>query len=113
MGRFFVLREGRKTVKRIAIAVVLLAAIFVASTAKAQVVDGQLDHFACYTGRPLKASPGFEPIPGVTLRDQFERVTFEVRRPLDICNPARKNDEPVSDAETHLKAYQIGRASCR
>ena len=107
MGRFFVLREGRKTVKRIAIAVVLLAAIFVASTAKAQVVDGPLDHFACYTVRPLKGTPRFEPIPGVTLRDQFERVTFEVRRPLDICNPARKNDEPVSDAETHLKAYQV------
>jgi len=94
-------------VKRIAIAVVLLAAIFVASTAKAQVVDGPLDHFACYTVRPLKGTPRFEPIPGVTLRDQFERVTFEVRRPLDICNPARKNDEPVSDAETHLKAYQV------
>ena len=93
--------------KRIAIAVVLLAAIFVASTAKAQVVDGPLDHFACYTVRPLKGTPRFEPIPGVTLRDQFERVTFEVRRPLDICNPARKNDEPVSDAETHLKAYQV------
>lgn len=88
----------------------LLLAALVASSVQADGSGSPLDHFLCYKTKLPKGTPRFTPIPGVTLRDQFERITFDVKKPLDVCNPAQKFVEPVYDARTHLKAYAIKRA---
>jgi hypothetical protein len=62
------------------------------------------DHYLCYK---VKATTIFTPPPAVHLVDDFEDVTAEVRKLRALCTPASKNGEPVTDAVTHLEAYQI------
>jgi hypothetical protein len=47
--------------------------------------------------------------PGVQLDDQFGPGTVDVKRPLEVCNPADKNDEdPTAPGDPdHLVAYAI------
>jgi hypothetical protein len=43
----------------------------------------------------------------VSLADQFEEGTFDVKKPVSLCTPADKNEEGIIDEETHLEGYQI------
>jgi hypothetical protein len=43
----------------------------------------------------------------VSLSDQFEEGTFDVKKPVSLCTPADKNEEGIIDEETHLEGYQI------
>jgi hypothetical protein len=43
----------------------------------------------------------------VSLSDQFEDKDFDVKKPVNLCTPADKNDEGINDPDTHLKGYQI------
>lgn len=109
MVRF--LCSSKRKEKEMKLAVKLLVAgalvLCVSAEARAQAGALPLDHFMCYRAKAPKGTPKFVPIPGVTLRDQFETVTFDVKKPLDICNPADKNGEGIKDPSTHLKAYAI------
>jgi hypothetical protein len=65
-----------------------------------------LDHFQCYKAKPTKGSPKFEPRT-VSLTDQFETGSFDVTKPINLCNPADKNDEGLNDPVAHLEGYVI------
>ncbi len=45
----------------------------------------------------------------VTLSDRLEPGSrlFDVKKPLALCTPAQKYDEPVNDPSTHLQSYAI------
>jgi hypothetical protein len=43
----------------------------------------------------------------VKLQDQFETKRTRVIKPLELCNPAKKNEEGVEDPTAHLTCYQI------
>ncbi len=43
----------------------------------------------------------------VFLADQFGAALVDVKKPLDLCNPADKNGEGIGDTATHLRAYQV------
>ncbi len=62
-----------------------------------------VDHYLCYGVKPTTA---FDSI-GVSLADQFEMGTADVKRPVALCPPASKNLGPVIDTTTHEEAYKI------
>lgn len=49
----------------------------------------------------------------VALSDPFETGLYDVKKPVALCNPARKNAEDIVDADTHLESYQIKLATRR
>ena len=60
-----------------------------------------LDHFRCYDVQQ-------QPAPRtVKLVDQFGTTTTKVVRVIRLCNPVRKNNEPVRRAKSHLVCYSI------
>lgn len=67
------------------------------------------DHFFCYKTKATKNSAEvFIPPSPVTLTSVTEAgVRFDVKKPLSLCLPAKKNGEGVADEDTHLEAYQI------
>lgn len=67
------------------------------------------DHFFCYKTKAVKNSTEvFTPPPPVTLTTaDLAAARFDVKKPLSLCLPAKKNGEGVTDEETHLEAYQI------
>ena len=65
------------------------------------------DHYLAYKAERSRYSPWFRPRL-VTLSDQFdEGARFFVTAPVELLNPADKNGEGVSDAESHLVAYGL------
>jgi hypothetical protein len=54
-------------------------------------------------------SRSFKAMSGVRLDDQFGSGTVDVVRPMQICNPADKNDEDpgVPSNPNHLAGYQV------
>jgi hypothetical protein len=60
-----------------------------------------VDHFRCYdvTAQPAART--------VTLRDQFRTSRTAVLRVVRLCNPVRKNNEPMRRARSHLVCYSI------
>ena len=60
-----------------------------------------LDHFRCYdvVQQPAPRT--------VTLVDQFGTTKTKVVRVIRLCNPVRKNNEPVRRAKSHLVCYSI------
>ena len=64
-----------------------------------------VDHFRCYD---VQAQPASRT---VTLRDQFKTTTAKVVRVVRLCNPVRKNNEPVRRAKAHLVCYSITEAA--
>jgi hypothetical protein len=60
------------------------------------------DHFLCY-----KIKGRISPIFNVHLVDQFEDVTFDLRKVKQLCTPVDKNGEGVSDAVTHQQSYSL------
>ncbi len=90
--------------KKLQLLLAFVAGVLWVSTAYA---TAPLDHFQCYRAKASKDAPKFVPIPDIGLSDQFELIRYDVKRPLDLCNPAEKRGEPVLDSKTHLKAYRI------
>jgi hypothetical protein len=60
-----------------------------------------LDHFRCYDVQQQPAAQT------VKLVDQFGATTAKVVRVIRLCNPVRKNNEPVRRAKSHLVCYAI------
>lgn len=60
-----------------------------------------LDHFRCYDVEQQPASQT------VKLADQFGTTQAKVVRVIRLCNPVRKNNEPVRRAKSHLVCYSI------
>jgi len=60
-----------------------------------------LDHFRCYDVKPQAATKT------VKLVDQFKTTKTKVLRVVRLCNPVRKNNEPVRKAQAHLVCYSI------
>lgn len=86
------------------LAVSLFAFGMLGSLPKAQAQAGiNFNHYACYD--VIESTP-FEPRT-VTLRDQFGETHAAVVRPVKLCNPVAKNDEPVPDPDVHLVCYEI------
>jgi hypothetical protein len=67
------------------------------------------DHFFCYKTKATKnSSEVFTPPSPITLTTIAEAgVRFDIKKPLSLCLPAKKNGEGVADEDTHLVAYQI------
>ncbi len=66
-----------------------------------------LDHFKCYTARPVTRTMPFR----VTLTDQFESQEVTVIRPIMLCNPVEKCDAAgvctsIENPEAHLTCYR-------
>ena len=59
------------------------------------------EHYECY-----QIAGQFRPIPA-KLRDQFGASDARVVKPVYLCNPVQKNDQPIKDERTHLVCYQI------
>jgi hypothetical protein len=72
-------------------------------------VQPRLEHFKCYSVSPRTP---FRPRV-VQLRDQFGAVGARVLRPVNLCAPVRKNNEPVDNQQAHLKCYAIRTAASR
>ncbi|MDX6536370.1 MAG: hypothetical protein QOD37_711, partial [Gaiellales bacterium] len=60
-----------------------------------------LDHFRCYDVQQQPAPQT------VKLADQFGTTATKVLRVIRLCNPVRKNNEPVRRAKSHLVCYSI------
>jgi hypothetical protein len=65
------------------------------------------DHFLCYKAKQTRKTERFTPVRDVLLKDQFESKKFDIRKPLELCNPVNKNDEGIKNRETHLVDYVI------
>src|SRR6266571_7588359 len=61
-------------------------------------------HFLCYRAQ-LANNSQFDPV-NVELRDQFGNFSSVVLSPQQLCNPVRKNGEPVPAPFTHLACYR-------
>src|SRR5712664_3629885 len=65
-----------------------------------------LNNFECYSVEGKARRPA----PTATLTDQFGTGTVAIRRPVLLCNPAKKNNEgigPVAGGPAHLVCYDI------
>ncbi len=71
-------------------------------------VKPRQEHFKCYVER--KPDPPFQPRT-VQLEDQFGPGSARVVRPIELCNPVRKNQEPWVNRAAHLECYAIDRAN--
>jgi len=67
--------------------------------------DPTPDHYFSYVVNE-KTVPEFEKF-SIGLADQFGADLYSVVKPIRMYNPVQKNDEPINDFETHLKAYKI------
>ena len=72
-----------------------------------------LDPFLCYKAKPSKGAAKFAPR-AVALAVAFdppgESTSFDVKKPLGLCNPSDRDGAGVVDPATHLLAYQIKEA---
>lgn len=64
------------------------------------------DHYMCYKAKKTPQTPKFEKRT-VTLADQFESGSFDVKKPKAICAPADKEGEGIRDDVTHYASYAI------
>ena len=65
-----------------------------------------LDHFLCYKAEVL-IQFGVDASPPVTLVDQFNTASYEVKKAKRICVPVDKNGEGILDETIHLAGYKI------
>lgn len=61
------------------------------------------NHYKCYS---VRAQTRFR-ARTVELRDQLGYEQVRVVKPVTLCNPVRKNDEPIQNKRAHLKCYTI------
>jgi hypothetical protein len=68
----------------------------------------QIDHYRCYKAN-FKKGFTFTPPTGVSIADQFESTTADVRpgNRLIFCNPVSKNGAPILDPATHLTCFRL------
>lgn len=71
-----------------------------------------VDHFKCYTVKPHRGAPKFEPILAASIVDAFtapfhEPTVFDLKKPTRLCTPVMKNGEPIKHEASHLLCYQI------
>lgn len=64
------------------------------------------DHFLCYKAKLAKGQPKFE-VGSKTLTDQFETMSFSVKKIVSICNPVDKNGEGIAFPEIHEQGFSI------
>jgi hypothetical protein len=68
----------------------------------------RIDHFKCYVAR-LEAL--FRPRPVVTIANQFETATADVRKPVQLCTPVAKTvgtvTTPITNPTAHLVCYEL------
>lgn len=64
------------------------------------------DHYLMYQIKESKEMEKFEKI-DVQLEDQFQAGIFTVEKPVELLNPASKNDEAVSNPDTHPQSYKV------
>lgn len=84
-----------------------LASLTIVVQTFAQPATTALDPFVCYRVKPSKGSEKFEPIPLLTLTDQFESRAVAALRPLLLCNPSQIGEATTSHPAVHLEGYQI------
>ena len=66
------------------------------------------NHYLSYGIKEMKGTAKFMKR-DVTLADQFETGTFEVKKLKALYNPVDKNGEGIADPDTHLVGYEIKR----
>jgi ELWxxDGT repeat protein len=68
-----------------------------------------VDHVKCYKVKITPGSHRFTPIEGVAVADQFTGETpkrFDLKKPVRLCTPAKKNQEGIKNPTAHLLCYQ-------
>jgi hypothetical protein len=67
------------------------------------------DHFLCYKTAATKGTPPFAGATGVTLVDQFESTSVDVKKGAGLCAPASKSGEDPGAPQhpAHLRDYQL------
>lgn len=83
---------------------VLLVFMGLALSIAWDVVQPEVEHFACYGATQIRSR--FRPR-RVALRDQFGARKGRIVRPERLCNPAQKNDERFVNRDVHLKCYRF------
>ncbi len=74
-------------------------------------VSPTLDHFKCYPVTIATGTPAFPAGKQATVVDQFNQAkTYDIKKPLRLCNPVSVSGAPIQDQEAHLLCYQIRRA---
>ncbi len=65
-----------------------------------------LDHYLCY-----RVTEGSDPEVTVTLEDQFQKTSANIKGPIFFCVPCSKNDRghdyPIKNVADHLAVYTI------
>ncbi len=66
------------------------------------------DFFHCYRVSKAPGAPRFEPLTGISVEDAFGEMVVDLRKPVQLCNPANVNDlDPTAPGhEDHLLCYQ-------
>jgi hypothetical protein len=66
-----------------------------------------IDHFRCAKAKVAKGAPRFEPIPAVSVVDQFEQPKlYDLKKPTRLCTPVDKNGEGLLLPDALLLCYQ-------
>jgi hypothetical protein len=65
------------------------------------------DHFLCYDTKLAKGAAALPTVPAVSLVDDIESKSFDVKKTKALCTPADKNAEGVLDEATHLHSREI------
>jgi hypothetical protein len=60
------------------------------------------DHYECYDTKG-----GQTRVNGVTIEDEFGTMIVDLKRPSQLCIPADKNGEGISDPADHLMCYEV------
>jgi hypothetical protein len=88
-----------------ALAATLVVLLVSGGSAGGQIVPG--DHYTCYLASDVTTGGPRNP-PPVQIQDQFQpNATYDPAPADRLCAPAKKNNEPVQDQQTHLKRYPI------
>jgi len=77
-----------------AAAVLLTCGVYGATAYAVYPTGAPDDHFLCYQAEQGGAK--FTPVPGATLDDGHQPITFDVTKPVSICNPASSNGSPIT-----------------
>jgi hypothetical protein len=76
-----------------------------------------VDHYKCYKVKASKTDatgtvlPKFPKILGVGVADQFEDRTYDLIKPLHLCNAVDKNGEGLKNAAAHLLCYKTKKSA--
>jgi hypothetical protein len=65
------------------------------------------DNLLCYKSKTTPGTPKFTKLEGVSLADQFENGTFDVKKAKGLCAPGDVDGDGMNDSVTHYASHMI------